>query len=208
MFWTRVQFCGCGLCCLNKKARATVLALLERILYTRRVASQHVLHCCLLTHCTMVKKNYQYFPCNNSVSIRLDPKSDSWASLKGVRHVDVSDSFRSLRPFVLTHPSVFTNVHPFMPQFYPYPRRVIPEKFYRVHSEKAFTKYYPVNPWEDTDVAFQAQGLFEFVGELTKERVERHLNWYDRSVPLPSYISAFDTKGYYICTFDIYVART
>jgi hypothetical protein len=93
---------------------------------------------------------------------------------------------------------VFPDAHSLTHQLYPYERIRLPEYFYRVDRENAFTTYRPaVDVQEDFDVAFQAKGLFSLVQELTKERVERHLNWNDSTALPSSYISVFDSHGHY-----------
>lgn len=72
----------------------------------------------------------------------------------------------------------------------------MPKKFYRVHCEHSFTAYHPINPQEESEFAFQAQGLLDCIQELTKERIERHLNWHDKTASPSSYISVFDNYGY------------
>ncbi|KAI0176990.1 hypothetical protein BJ166DRAFT_12114 [Pestalotiopsis sp. NC0098] len=73
------------------------------------------------------------------------------------------------------------------------PRRPLPAKFYRVHRECAFTEYIPAVPGQNLPFAFQARGSFDLAQELTRDRVERHLNWSDTAAPLSSFISVFDS---------------
>lgn len=85
------------------------------------------------------------------------------------------------------------------------PRRSLPEKFYRVDRENAFTEYIPAVPGEKLDFAFRARGSFDLVEELTKDRVERHLNWYDTAAPPSSFISVFDSYGQWSPEWSPYV---
>ncbi|KAF2639584.1 hypothetical protein P280DRAFT_470217 [Massarina eburnea CBS 473.64] len=66
-------------------------------------------------------------------------------------------------------------------------------KFFRVQHEDSYTQQAQVQP--NSSLAFSTELELEPDHDLTKERIERHLNWYNVSYLWTTFISVFDNRG-------------